>query len=217
MKPKHFADLQDQIKNEFTRERKYIESQYKLNSYFPEVFWSHHGLRFANQKILNYVLNHDILDIGAFCGDSLSVLLNYTNRKVCSMEYSPLNIEMIKNAIAVNHFNKSKIILLNEGVGNKSEIIRTKFSSRSDSKIDNENDGDVIKLSTIDDVAKKYNLSIGFMKADIEGMEIQALQGAVNTINKDRPIIHFLELGVLLNNFQIMLFNIILVVGFFKL
>lgn len=45
--------------------------------------------------------------------------------------------------------------------------------------------GDEIQVKSIDSVVSDHNVT--FIKMDIEGSELQALQGAVNTIRKSRP------------------------------
>ena len=44
-----------------------------------------------------------------------------------------------------------------------------------------------IKLMTMDDFVEKNNLNIGFIKVDIEGEEQNFLEGAKNTIIKQKP------------------------------
>jgi hypothetical protein len=44
-------------------------------------------------------------------------------------------------------------------------------------------------VATIDDEVEKYNLSIGFMKIDIEGYELEVLKGAINTLKSQHPIL----------------------------
>lgn len=186
------SKLQNIIHDEFQRELPSIKKRFKVQTYVSEVFWSHHGLRNENQQILDYIRERDILDIGAFCGDSLIVLLQYTNKTVYSYEYSPSNINMIEKAIEDNNLNKNHFKIINKGIGNEITTIKTSFKRSKQSKISNNNkNGCEINLTTIDHEVEKYNMNVGFMKADIEGMELQALEGAVKTIEKQRPIISF--------------------------
>ncbi len=46
-----------------------------------------------------------------------------------------------------------------------------------------------IKATTIDYFVSKNNLSVGLIKMDVEGFELNALKGAVNTIKKFKPIL----------------------------
>jgi hypothetical protein len=50
--------------------------------------------------------------------------------------------------------------------------------------------GDVIvNITTIDAEAKRLNLRVGLIKADVEGVEIDVVLGALDTIQRDRPVI----------------------------
>jgi len=48
---------------------------------------------------------------------------------------------------------------------------------------------DMVELTTIDDFAKKRNLRVGFIKADIEGSESYLVRGLEETLAKDRPVL----------------------------
>ena len=99
---------------------------------------------------------------------------------------------MIEKAIEDNNLNKNHFKIINKGIGNEITTIKTSFKRSLQSTISNNSkNGCEINLTTIDHEVEKYNMSVGFMKADIEGMELQALEGAVKTIKKQRPIISF--------------------------
>ncbi len=51
----------------------------------------------------------------------------------------------------------------------------------------------VVPISRIDDIADIANLR--FLKIDVEGAELAVMQGARETIKRDRPIVHF-EMGL---------------------
>ncbi len=71
-----------------------IKKEYKskgITKISPEVMFFRHGLIYANEKILSYIKERDILDLGAYIGDSALVLSNYTNAKVYSYELSKKN------------------------------------------------------------------------------------------------------------------------------
>ncbi|CAK7052170.1 MAG: hypothetical protein DELT_01092 [Desulfovibrio sp.] len=51
----------------------------------------------------------------------------------------------------------------------------------------NEHGAMTVDLTTIDEMAKQWERPVSFIKMDIEGAELAALQGAVETIHRDRP------------------------------
>lgn len=169
-----------------------IRHRYKLqNAYYPEVFLSLHGLRYANQKILNYISKRDILDIGACKGESIMALYNYTHKKIYSYEYDFQNYRTILNAISNNHLDESKIIVVNKAISNETKIsIHVQRSKGGPaSHIIKSSNGSAIEVTTVDFETKERNITVGFMKADIEGYELKALEGARETISRDRPVI----------------------------
>jgi len=75
----------------FLEELPILKNSYNNSFITREAHYFHHGLRFSPQKLRDYVLNRDIMDIGAFIGDSMVILTKYTNKKVMSYELSPKN------------------------------------------------------------------------------------------------------------------------------
>lgn len=51
----------------------------------------------------------------------------------------------------------------------------------------------VIQMTTIDEEVKKYKLSVGFIKMDVEGYGLHVIKGAIETIKSQRPV---LSLGI---------------------
>ncbi|OHT11867.1 hypothetical protein TRFO_18554 [Tritrichomonas foetus] len=69
-----------------------------IREFFPEVFYHQHGLRFADERIQKYIKDRNVVDMGAFIGDSALVFMNYTDKIIYSYEYSSQNVvEMEKN------------------------------------------------------------------------------------------------------------------------
>lgn len=46
-----------------------------------------------------------------------------------------------------------------------------------------------VKLETIDDYVRENNLEVALIKLDIEGNELAAVQGALETIKRYRPVL----------------------------
>lgn len=165
------------------------QKMYKVHDIYPEVFYYHHGLRFAHPKVREYVRHRDIFDMGAYCGDSMLVFLNYTDKTIFSYEYSPENCELIKKAIKENNVPESKVKLFMKGISDERKMIKTKSIERSDSHIQQSEEGKEIELTTIDYEVEKEKMKVGLIKGDIEGFELKALLGAQKTLREQRPVI----------------------------
>lgn len=164
-------------------------SKYHVMEYNPEVFYHHHRLRFTRPEIKEYIRQRDIIDMGAFCGDSMVMLCEYTDKTVYSYEYSIYNVEHIKKAISSNNIPKGKVKIVNKGVGDEVKVVSSESSGFSGSHIVEGSEGQKVNLTTLDFEAKDLNLHIGLIKGDIEGYEYKAIKGAMNVIKEQRPVI----------------------------
>lgn len=161
---------------------------YKIREYFPEVAQFHHRLKTARPKVLEYIRQRDIFDMGAFCGDSMVVFLNYTDKIIYSYEYSPQNMAMLEQAIRDNA-PPGKVKAFHKGISNERKTVKSGSQGNSGSTIIENPNGEEVELTTVDHEAEKHNMKVGLIKGDIEGYELKALQGAANVLKRDRPVV----------------------------
>lgn len=150
-----------------------------------------------------YLKNKDIIDAGAYDGDTAVLFSNYTNKKVYSFEPSSQNYELLITNIKQHYLKKVTPIKLALGDSNSPLYL---FNEKCCSKIISKNDIgktksechisipeqkriELVNSITIDNFVKKNNLNIGLIKVDIEGFEQKLLKGAEETIKKQRPIL----------------------------
>lgn len=125
--------------------------------------------------------HENFVDVGAYNGDSIIDFLLKTKHqydKVYAIEGNSHQCEILRRKL--ERENKiGKIEILNVGVGSERKTIKYN-GFRCDC-------GDeILELYTIDELLKDKNVSL--IKMDIEGMEMQAIEGAKETIRKQRPI-----------------------------
>lgn len=154
------------------------------NKFISTTFLDEH---FINK--LDYLdKTKNIIDAGAYIGDSAIILSKYTNAKVYAFEpVKELYNKMLKT-LELNTL--SNVVPISCGLGDKNETIKIQLNDSSSScvKSDNKFDLQDIEITTIDDfVQKNDNLQVGLIKADIEGFEINMLKGAINTIKTQKP------------------------------
>jgi FkbM family methyltransferase len=134
-----------------------------------------------------------VLDCGGCWGDTALYFAHKAGDKgnVYSFEFVPTNLDIWKRNIRLNPELKERIHLVEapvwsesgeplfiEGAGPGSRVVSE--SSLSDSI--------EVKTISIDDLVKEQNLdNVSFIKMDIEGSELAALQGAENTLRRHRP------------------------------
>lgn len=129
--------------------------------------------------------NERLLDAGAHFGTTIQHFINATNKNfdtIWAYEPDEQNLTILKNSI--NKEFEEKIHLYNIALSDKNDS--SYFTDRLGfaSKIDEEGN---IKVSTkkIDTL----NINPTIIKLHLEGHELQALEGAKETISKNRPII----------------------------
>jgi FkbM family methyltransferase len=166
----------------------YLGKQWSLprNAFDISVFKYKYGLDSLPLERLQKIKGMDILDGGAFIGDSSIFLERYSPRKIYSFEPVKNNFEDLKKTIKMNRLDK-KIIPIPKGVGEKREKLR--ISPEDSASRISKHGSETVEILDIDSFVSEKNLDVGLIKLDVEGFEINALNGARETIKKMRPIL----------------------------
>lgn len=124
-----------------------------------------------------------VVDLGAYTGDSaLSYIENYGNyKRIYCYDISPASITQMKK----NLDGFPNIIYRNYGVGKEKNImyISEPNNIQSSSRLNSQN-GLAIEIVTLDDDIQE---NITLIKMDIEGSELDALEGAKQHIQTEHP------------------------------
>lgn len=124
------------------------------------------------------------VDCGGFIGDSTMALLRHVGggvKKVFLYDADSVNIEKAKENLKDIH----DVVYRNVGVGKSHQFSFFAQNGLSSSAFtEDDQNGKKVEIVTIDeDIDEK----VTFVKMDIEGFELQALQGAARHIKEDRP------------------------------
>jgi FkbM family methyltransferase len=127
-----------------------------------------------------------LVDGGAFIGDSIMDFVKLRHnayKKIIAFEPDKGNFDLLlKN---VEELNLKNVEAYNCGLHSEKTVLS--FSASGDMMSAFTSDGDIqLQVDSIDNVIKDENVSI--IKMDIEGSEMDALQGAEQTIARCRPI-----------------------------
>lgn len=184
----------------------FILNKYELNTvgYDATLFFSDVGIaidfiieQYACKKNGTTIVGAEegdiVLDAGGCWGDTALYFGTKVGNegKVFSFEFIPGNIQLFNKNIDLNPHMKDRISLVNRPV---SEISNVPLYFRDNGPGSSvkvapfpEQSGETSSIS-IDDFVEAYKLpTVDFIKMDIEGAELDALKGAINTIKKFRP------------------------------
>jgi FkbM family methyltransferase len=174
---------------------------YDITLFFNEVgivldFMSEqYSYKIEDRKIIQANKGDIILDIGGCWGDTALYFADKVGDegKVYSFEFIPNNIKLHKINTELNKNLKERIQLIPNPVSNISNVPIYFKDNGPGSKIESHSfEGQTGSATTIsiDDYVSKNNLSrVDFIKMDIEGAETLALEGAVETIRKFKPVL----------------------------
>ncbi len=154
------------------------------------------SLYIRNAEIWGYLKHYKlqegdvVIDAGAYWGDTTVPLAKMVgeNGKVIALEPIPQICNLLGKNILINGLDN--VVILEEALFNTTGL--QKFKLTDDWYIADEGDESEriypLKTTTIDELVKRLNLSkVDFIKMDIEGSEIEAIEGAKETINRFHP------------------------------
>jgi FkbM family methyltransferase len=162
-----------------------------IKHFEPVVFYHKYGLDEIPFHVKKSVSEKDIIDAGAFIGDSALILNELNPRRIYAFEPLKENVLLLRKTIELN--NLRNVIVVEKALGFK-ESVSYIFSAGSGSFIVNKeknriNYKEKIELTTIDDFVYKNSLKIGLIKMDVEGYEPEIIRGAELTIKNKKPIL----------------------------
>lgn len=128
----------------------------------------------------------NFVDCGAYNGDSLSQILEKQNRIKNYVAFEPIveNFSQLTKVVQKFESRIDAAWLYPCGVSDRTGIATFSVEASSSTMVENQ-EGEVLPIVRMDDTIKTAPVS--FLKMDIEGAEIAALQGAVELIQKQSP------------------------------
>lgn len=158
-----------------------------LSHFEMNVFLDFCGVAYLKNSDSFY--NKDIIDAGAFIGDSAIVLSKFTSGIVHSFEPDPSNFHLLQKTLGMNRIDN--IVATNCALGNHTGTISLSTYKSASTQFENkafEYESTIeAPVTTLDHYVQQHNISVGLIKVDVEGAEQLLLQGAKETICKQRP------------------------------
>jgi FkbM family methyltransferase len=158
------------------------------NNFSFEVFNSCYGLDKLPEKVVDALSGKDFLDVGAFYGDSGIVFLSCNPRKIYAYEPVPSSYNVLLKTIRKNA--PDIIVPVKKGLGDSRQVLPIGLNSSGSSLHTAFQSGAKtvnIEIDTIDNECKDKN--VGLIKMDVEGFEYNVIQGGLETIRRDKPVL----------------------------
>lgn len=134
-----------------------------------------------------------VVDCGAHVGTFTHFALARGAGKVISVEPSPRNVECLRRNFA-KEIAEGRVVVYPKGVWNKDDVLvleQVGENSAADTVVMHQPGaakGDTVPLTTIDKLVAELGLDrVDYIKMDIEGAEVPALQGAAETLRRWKP------------------------------
>ena len=152
------------------------------------VFYENECLEFIRSSITQPGI---FLDIGANIGNHTLFFSRIARRRVMAFEAIPENFEVLKKNIEMNPASEP-VEAFNFGLGSSNSYADFEQPNLAEAGSFRRKKGSVagkIEIRRLDDVLRDADLKlpIAFMKIDVEGMELEVLQGAVEALKDHRP------------------------------
>ena len=146
-----------------------------------------------SDKDLEYMCNKDIIDAGAYIGDSSLAFTKLTSANVHAFEPFEESFNKMLENIKLNDVDN--IVPVNSSLSDRNGEEKIYLSGNnvqgitSDKNIRRYDSVFNIKTMTIDNYVLENDLNVGFIKVDVEGAEQRLLKGAIETIKTQKPFL----------------------------
>ena len=160
-----------------------------LNTFLLEQYLYRHG-----DRRISVERDDVVIDAGGCWGDTALYFADRVGAggKVFSWEFVPQNLDIFRRNLALNPKLEHVVSILQNACGDRSgEVIQYCPDGPATSLKqgdDQAQDGLEVQTVSIDDFVKQEKLTrLNYIKMDIEGSELKALQGAEETLRRFKP------------------------------
>ena len=155
--------------------------RFKLSGNVKYLLKAHSEKMKLYEDIFPLTEDESIVDLGAYDGDTIREFLTVTGdkyKKIIALEPDEKNFRKLERKTE----GLENLTRLNLGAWDKEETLFFAKKSGRNSRL--EEDGVPVSFNSVDNIIDE---EVSFIKMDIEGAELKALEGAKNTIAKYKP------------------------------
>ena len=151
-----------------------------------ESLIAHHGVAYLPESVHAYLKNKAFVDAGAYIGNyTIPYCKKYTPAVVYAIEPNPKSVKKLRDNLRRNNIPESQVEIFQCALGNKTAAI--KFDADG-IRCDIPGECETV-IRKLDDLLQERHVPVGLIKADVEGMGVELLQGAIKTIERYRPVL----------------------------
>ena len=168
--------MKDYLKSKLTYDMTFIQKHFQVNQYFNDL------TRPAIQRG-----GIGFVDCGAYIGDTVEEFINFVGGdygKIFALEPDERNFAALEKFI--HEKNYKNVECINCGVWDKKDTLYFSGGTDSASHIAQSADSQ-IQVDALDNLIG--NNKVDWIKMDLEGSELKALEGAKKTIQKFKPVL----------------------------
>lgn len=170
-----------------TRQLRQTRRRFRLTGGAESLIF-HQGVALLPESVKKRLAGTDFVDAGAYLGNYTIPLLQYNPRRIFAFEPSRISGNKLLANLSRASVPKGKVEWVQAGLATTERICRFADFGSGDQRLDQPGT-EQIPLYRLDDFAVRRNLRLGLLKADVEGMGVELLQGALETIRRDRPVL----------------------------
>lgn len=165
------------------------EMAFRLHLDYDNLGWPENIDHYAPADLFDLSPEEVFVDCGAFDGDSIAAFVEQQGEvfsQIVAFEPDPLNVEKLQQRIAaLPELIRHKIAIFPNAVGARHEIVHMDPTGLDTSRIGK--GSFAVECMTLDDALQGVAPSL--IKFDIEGAELDALEGAGRVISRCRPVL----------------------------
>lgn len=158
-----------------------------INWFEISVFSLQLGLPSLDEKYRAYIKGRNIIDVGAFVGDSSIVLAGYTEKKVIAIEPQEKNYKSLQRTLVLNGM-QGNIDAYNVALDKEERTVGIQDHGPGSSIIGSSEGSHMTTVTLNKLIAGKYH-DIGLIKMDVEGYEMNILLGCEDIIKNHKPVL----------------------------
>jgi FkbM family methyltransferase len=177
----NFKKVYEMLSDEKSKEDYLDILRFKLSGDVKYLLKAHSDKMKIYEDVLPLSDDEVIMDLGAYDGDTIREFLSVTDGKyksIIALEPDEKNFRKLER----NTQELVNLTRLNIGAWDKEETLYFAKKSGRNSRL--EDGGVPVHFNSVDNIADS---EVTFIKMDIEGAELKALEGAKNTVAKYKP------------------------------